>query len=162
MGQATHVCSIGSFFASRWPAPEEIRQYFFEDLDWEADGSFFLYGAQGTENEDPYSKRIDISLAVFLIPDVGMVLHWSKAGGGHSEHFYSRGDVLLYGQFASDGLGELISGAFVISPDQAWLAVTDFILRDGCRSDRIAWLDEADLPDEAIPPDVGETLPVIE
>jgi hypothetical protein len=95
-----------AYFASRpiegWPSPRELEPYFlappgqrwfFETRN--DSGGFSAEGVDGTEHLEANKGRIDIDLEMWGNPDLGVLLIYSKWGGGYKQTYSSKGDLRL-------------------------------------------------------------------
>ena len=144
------VAKFCSFFENHWPSVPEIRPFFerYDRKEWSRGGegqSLVLYGAEGTENLEPFKDRIDIHLAVYDDPECGALLMYDKTGGKYSEHYYSLGDSVRFYETVKSREGSPLSKGLFVPLEQAWLAVEDFLLNEGQRSGRIHWIQADEL-----------------
>jgi hypothetical protein len=141
-----------------WPKPEEIEHYFlappdeheFFDAD-AAEGFFQKEGAYDTEHLQPNEGRIDIRLMMWTDPDLGVLLIWSKWGGGHTEVFSSKGDLSRLREFVRTSQGDPMPVGLYIPFEKAWMAVKEFLETDGELPKSVEWVANADLPRNTFP-----------
>lgn len=84
-------------------------------------------------------------------PRLGVLIIYSKLGGGYRDVFTSKGDL--------SRLGELVRGlhdtplpvGLFIPFDQGWKAVKEFIETDGALPKSIEWVSNHDLPPNTFP-----------
>jgi hypothetical protein len=92
-----------SYFDSRetdgWPEAKALKPFFFAPgragmvPHWRNDGaSIEAEGIDGTDRLPPNGGRIDLRLLMWGIPNLGVLLIYSKWGGGHRETYSSKGD----------------------------------------------------------------------
>ncbi|OQW60735.1 MAG: hypothetical protein A4S14_02910 [Proteobacteria bacterium SG_bin9] len=100
----------------------------------------------------PFGRgRIDIELEMWGNPQLGVLIIYSKMGGGYKDVFTSKGDL--------NRLGELVRGlqdtplpvGLFIPFDEAWKAVKEFIETNGELPKGIAWVANRDLPPNTFP-----------
>jgi len=159
-----------AYFASRdydgWPRPEEIEPYFLgrPGRTWFAPkqrwffetgndtAGFKLEGAEGTGHLEFPAGRIDIELLLWGDPQHGVLLIWSKVGGGHNESYVSMGDlnkgIRKWVRTLHDDPNPI--GMYIPFED-AWKAVKEFIESEGALPKSIEWLDEDCLPEDTFP-----------
>lgn len=152
-----------AYFASRdidgWPEPAEIEHYFlgppgkrwfFETRNDSA--GFSADGINGTENlDDEDERRIDIELNMWGDPDHGVMLIWSKWGGGFEEMYTSKGDMSRLRDLIRTTHGTPMPIGLYIPFEEAWKAVKDFLETDGERSTQIEWVENNTLPKNTFP-----------
>jgi hypothetical protein len=88
-----------------WPTPEELRPYFFAlpGQQWFSTGgndsaSLTAEGVGGTEHLPLGGGRVDVHLVMWGDPKLGVLLIYSKRGGGHHDVYNSRGDLSRLGE----------------------------------------------------------------
>lgn len=152
-----------AYFASRdiegWPEPAEIEHYFlgppgtrwfFETRNDSA--GFSADGINGTENlDDEDERRIDIELNMWGDPDHGVMLIWSKWGGGFEEMYTSKGDMSRLRDLIRTTHDTPMPIGLYIPFEEAWKAVKDFLEADGERSTQIEWVENSTLPKGTFP-----------
>jgi immunity protein Imm1 of predicted polymorphic toxin system len=157
------IVSKRAYFASRdyngWPRPEEIEHYFlaapgqrwFFETGNDTAG-FDLEGAEDTGHlASTADGRIDVSLELWGNPRFGVLLIWSKWGGGHGQTFTSKGDLTRLREFVRTTHGDLRPVGLFVPYEQAWKAVREFLETEGARSKSIDWIENADLPADTFP-----------
>jgi hypothetical protein len=93
-----------AYFASLpsagWPRPKELERYFLAPsgqrwfFETENDSaSFTAEGVDGTEHLEADKGRIDADLDMWGNPEHGVLLIYSKWGGGLKETYSSKGDL---------------------------------------------------------------------
>jgi hypothetical protein len=87
------------FWGTGWPSLQELEPYFLGppgDQWFHKSGNdsagFDAEGVDGTEHLQRGKGRVDVKLAMWGHPDLGVLLIYSKWGGGHKETF-SSGDL---------------------------------------------------------------------
>jgi len=123
-----------TYFASRpsegWPDPKDLERYF---LGPPGERWFFetgndtagldAVGVDGTERLGPGEGRISVRLAMWGNRDLGVLLIYSKLGGGHHQTYSSKGDLSRLRQWVRGMHGTLLPvGLFVPFPT-AWKVV---------------------------------------
>jgi hypothetical protein len=83
-----------------WPEPKQLERYFLAPPGqrWTFEGGndnwgLSVEGVDGTEHLEANKGRIDIDLDMYGHPRFGVLLIWSKWGGGHKENFSSKDDL---------------------------------------------------------------------
>ena len=91
--------------------------------------------------------RIDIGLEMWGHPDLGVLLIWSKLGGGFKLMFSSQGrpDPASASGFEALTIRRCRVGLFV-PYETAWKAVKEFIETDGELPKSIEWIANRELP----------------
>jgi Immunity protein Imm1 len=142
-----------------WPAPSELQHYFLappgqrwtfgegENDCW----GLTAEGVDGTEHLGSNAGRVDIHLTMIGNADYGVLLHYRKWGGGHKDTYYSKGDLTRLKAWLWTVHGDLMPMGLFIPFERAWLAVKEFMERDGALPKSIEWIADADIPDEAFP-----------
>lgn len=141
-----------------WPSIQWLERFFLasKGQEWSYDGgndnwSLGIEGAQGTEQLEPYKTRIDINLLMWGYPGLGVLLYYTKTGGGYREHFTSKGDMSRLKEWVRTLQGDLRPiGLFVHFP-VAWKAVKEFMETDGQLPKSIEWVANSDLPPNTFP-----------
>lgn len=160
-----------SYFASEhrnfWPPLEQLKPYFIPisgppgfTVGGNDTGGFRLEGVDGTENFEPGKGRIDISLQLTGHPNYGVFLFYRKTRG---PMYSSKGDLTKMKTYVRTEHYDLLTQAFFIPFDQAWLAVKEFIETDGQLPKSIEWVNMKDVEGEPFPdprhkPGPGETI----
>jgi hypothetical protein len=151
-----------SYFASRpsfeWPSLEELEPYFlgppghrwfFETGN--DSGGFSLIGADGTGHLAANGGRIDIDLDMWGNPDLGVLLIYSKWGGGHKETFSSKGDLSRLREWVRSSHDTPLPVGLFVPFETAWKAVKEFIATNGELPKSIEWVANRDLPPNTFP-----------
>ena len=93
-------CDFGEFRNSGWPEPRQLERYFFASSgkEWfqdpQNDGAVFaLQGAYGSEHLTSGQGLINIHLQIWGKPNLGVLLVYSRLGGGYGDMFSSKGDM---------------------------------------------------------------------
>ena len=152
-----------SYFASRfregWPDPAEMEPYFLAPPGkrWffetgNDSGGLTAEGVDGTGHFEPADRRrITVYLDMWGHPELGVQFTWRKSGGGHSETFYSMGDLSRLGEHVRSLHDTPLPVGLFIPYQDAWEAVKEFIETDGERPKGIAWVEENALPAGTFP-----------
>ena len=147
-----------NFFGPGWPSIEELRPYFLAkpgkawfQTGGNDSGNLSLEGVEGTVHLPRFEGRIDIRLSMWGNPDLGVLLIYSKRGGGYREDYTSKGDLTKLKQLVrSLHDTPLPVGLFIPFP-KAWLAVKEFIETEGQLPTSIAWIKNSELPPDTFP-----------
>ena len=91
---------LGSRRGNGWPDPRELEPYFLGAsgqrlaLETGSDNvGLAAEGADGTEDLHPDEGRIDVDLDMWRHPELGVLLIYSKWGGGLKQMYSSKGDL---------------------------------------------------------------------
>src|ERR1044071_2666989 len=97
MGKRTY---FDGFDGRGWPTPSQLEHYFLappgQRWTFETGNDswgFDLFGADGTEHLEANKGRGDISLEMWGHPDLGVLIIYSKWGGGYKQTYTSKGDL---------------------------------------------------------------------
>jgi len=155
MMKTTH---FGDLDSDGWPTPKEFKQHFFgsEGRHWfpgsRSDAAaLWAKGAHGTEHLEIERGRIDIDLWMWRNPDFGVLLIWSKWGGGYKDTFYSKGNLSRLHDFVRAFHGNLLPFGLFVPIEEAWEAVKEFIETNGELPGSIHWIEDRDLPPGTFP-----------
>lgn len=151
-----------AYFASQprggWPHPLALRRYFLAPpgqrwfFETENDSAgFSAEGVDGTEHLETNEGRIDIRLEMWGHPVLGVLLIWSKWGGGHKQTFSSKGDLTKLREWVRSTHDTPLPVGLFIPYEAAWKAVKEFIETDGRLPKSIAWVANRDLPPNTFP-----------
>jgi hypothetical protein len=136
-----------------WPRPEELEQYFlgpprqrwaFESGNDNA--GLAVEGVDGTEDKERHEGRIDVDLDMWGHPDLGVLLIYSKWGGGVKEMCSSKGDLTRLRERVRSKQGTLLPVGLFIPHGRAWEAVKEFMGTDGELPTNIEWIANCHLP----------------
>lgn len=150
------------YFASRdiegWPKPKDIEHYFlappgkrwfFETRNDSA--GFRADGVEGTHHLELGRGRIDIALALWGHPTLGVLLIWTKLGGGLRYAYSSKGDLSKLRQWVRTTHNDPMPVGLYIPYDKAWKAVKEFLENNGDLPKSIEWVANRDLPENTFP-----------
>jgi hypothetical protein len=141
-----------------WPSPNDLKRYFLAPagkrwtfgigndnwaLHWE--------GAEGTDHLEIGKGRIDIRLEMWGHPDLGVLIIYSKWGGGYKQTYTSRGDLSRLRELVRGMQGTPLPVGLFIPYESAWNAVKEFIEADGALPKSIEWVANRDLPPNTFP-----------
>jgi hypothetical protein len=151
-----------TYFASRhsdgWPLPDALKSYFLAPpgrrwfFDSGNDGAnLTVEGLYGTEAKQPYKTRVDANLMMWGHPELGVLLIWSKWGGGYKETFSSKGDLRRLKEWVRSAHDTPLPIGLFVSYETAWKAVKEFIETDGDLPKSIEWVANRDLPPNTFP-----------
>lgn len=149
---------FNTFWGLGWPALEELAPYFLASpgLRWffeTGNDSAVLYadGVDGSEHLEPNRGRIDIRLQMWGHPEFGVLLIWSKWGGGYKETYSSKGDLSRLQELVRSMHETPLPVGLFIAYEAAWKAVEEFIETDGQLPKAIEWIANRDLPANTFP-----------
>lgn len=143
-----------------WPSPEFLKPYFRKPppdaISWfpnsgNDSGGLDLIGADGTEHLPEGKGRIDIELSMWGHPELGVLLIYSKLGGGHREVYSSKGDLSKLRQWVRTLHDDPMPVGLYIPFAKAWLAVKEFMETEGKLPTSIEWIKNSDLPEGTFP-----------
>ncbi|MGH6736205.1 MAG: Imm1 family immunity protein [Methyloceanibacter sp.] len=141
-----------------WPDPLELRPYFYAPpgQEWFHTGgndgaSIEAEGVDGSDALPVNKGRIDIRLLMWGIPKLGVLLIYTKWGGGSRETYSSKGDLRRLSEWVHNLHNTpLPVGLFIPFPD-AYEAVKEFIETDGQLPKCIEWVANKNLPPGTFP-----------
>jgi hypothetical protein len=152
-----------AYFDSRrfksWPTLEELEPYFLAPpgKQWFDTGGNDTAGlhAEGVEGTEHFGEggeaRIDVDLQMWGNPDLGVLLIYTRWGGGHRELFSSVGDLSRLGEIVESKHRTKVPVGLFIPFERAWVAVKEFIETDGKLPTSIEWIANKDLPPYTFP-----------
>jgi hypothetical protein len=141
-----------------WPTPGQLEHYFlappgqrwFSETGNDSAG-LSLEGADGTAHLDANRGRIDIRLEMWGNPDLGVLLIYSKWGGGLKLTYSSKGDLGRLREWVRSTHDTPLPVGLFIPFEAAWEAVREFIESDGALPKSIEWIANRDLPENTFP-----------
>jgi hypothetical protein len=141
-----------------WPTPEELRPYFFArpGQQWFSTGGndtagITGEGADGTAHLAREGGRVDVDLAMWGDPRLGVLLIYSKTGGGHQDVYSSKGDLSRLGEYTRTLHDDAMPIGLYIPFERAFAAVKEFIETDGELPESIEWIANRELPPNTFP-----------
>jgi hypothetical protein len=151
-----------SYFACNytkgWPHPRDLEPYFLGPpgrrwfFDTGNDGAAFtVEGVDGTEHLEKNKGRIDIDLEMWGHPQLGVLLIYSKWGGGIKETYSSKGDLNRLREWVRTLHNDPMPVGLFVPYTEAWKAVKEFIEKNGDLPDAIEWIANKDLPLDSFP-----------
>jgi hypothetical protein len=146
-----------SYWGTGWPDLKWLEPYFLKrEPRWFAgtgndSAGFSAQGVDGTEHLEPGKDRIDVRLDLWGNPNLGVLMIWSKSGGGHREMFTSKGDMARLRELVRSTHDTPLPIGLFIPFDAAWKAVKEFIETDGALPKSIVWIANGDLPENTFP-----------
>ena len=151
-----------AYFASRpsagWPSQKELERYFLAPpgrrwfFETENDSaSLTAEGVDGTEHLEADKGRIDVDLDMWGNPEHGVLLIYSKWGGGLKQTYSSKGDFARLHERVRSMHDTVLPVGLFIPFDKAWTAVKEFIETDGKLPKSIEWIANRDLPPNTFP-----------
>ena len=142
-----------------WPEPSWLARYFLTAQgrrDFFASGNdnwgLAAQGVDGTAHLPARKGRVDVDLTIQGHPKLGVLLQWQKTGRVPIQTYYSQGDLKKLAQRVKDLNGYQYPAGLFIPFETAWLAIKEFMNRDGALPRCIEWIRDADIPKEAFPP----------
>ena len=151
-----------SYFNSRdregWPDPQELKPYFFAPpgQEWFHTGGndtagLGIEGVDGTGHLPQGKGRIDIDLYIWGMPGLGVLLIYTKWGGGYKETYSSKGDLRRLREWVRSLHNTPLPVGLFIPFERAFEAVKEFIETDGALPKCIEWVANKDLPPGTFP-----------
>jgi Immunity protein Imm1 len=141
-----------------WPNPAELRPYFYAPpgQEWFHTGgndgaSIEAEGVDGTGALQANKGRIDIRLLMWGIPNLGVLLIYTKWGGGYRQTYSSKGDLQRLGEWVHNLHNTPLPVGLFIPFRNAYEAVKEFIETDGQLPKCIEWVANKDLPPGTFP-----------
>ena len=125
------------------------RRWFFETRNDSA--GLLAEGVDQTEGLDFGKGRIDIRLDMWGHPDLGVLLIWSKLGGGFKLMYSSKGDLNRLDEWVRSTHDTPLPIGLFIPYEMAWKAVKEFIETDGALPKSIEWVANRELPPGTFP-----------
>jgi hypothetical protein len=151
-----------AYFASElsheWPDPKELERYFLAPrghrwfFETENDSAVFTAeGVDNTEHLEANKGRVDVHLRMWGHPELGVLLIYSKWGGGLRLTYSSKGDLRRLREWVRSTHDTPLPVGLFIPYEQAWKAVKEFIETDGQLPRSIEWIANRDLPPNTFP-----------
>jgi hypothetical protein len=151
-----------SYFAcdlrEEWPSPKELERYFLappgERWFFETGNDAALlqaFGVDGTEHREEGKGRIDLDFDMWAHPEIGVLLIYSKWGGGLKQSYSSKGDLSRLREWVRSTHDTPLPVGLFIPYATAWKAVREFIETDGALPRSIEWVANRDLPPGTFP-----------
>jgi hypothetical protein len=125
------------------------RRWFFETENDSA--CLAAEGVDGTEHLEADKGRIDVDLDMWGNPEHGVLLIYSKWGGGLKQTYSSKGDFARLRERVRSMHDTVLPVGLFIPFDKAWTAVKEFIETDGKLPKSIEWIANRDLPPNTFP-----------
>jgi hypothetical protein len=141
-----------------WPTLEQLepyflsppgRRWFFETGNDSA--GLWGKGADNTEHLELGKGRIDIELAMWGHPKLGVLLIWSKLGGGFRQMYSSKGDLTRLHKWVHSTHDTPLPVGLFVPYETAWKAVKEFLETEGELPKSIEWIANRDLPPGTFP-----------
>jgi hypothetical protein len=146
------------FWGSYWPDQKELERYFISPpgKEWFYTGGndgarLSAEGLYGTAHLEAGKGRIDADLMMWGNPRLGVLLIYSKWGGGHRETFSSKGDLRKLQEWVRSLHDTPLPVGLFIPFASAWKAVKEFIETEGELPQSIEWIANRDLPPNTFP-----------
>ena len=146
-------------FGPGWPPPEVLERYFSappQGRGWfhnsgNDSGGLDLLGVDGTEHLPEGNGRINIRLSMWGNPKLGILLIYTKRGGGHREEYTSKGDLSRLNEWVRTTHDDPMPVGLYVPFAKAWLAVKEFMATEGQLPKSIEWAKYSDLPPGTFP-----------
>lgn len=147
-----------TFHGAGWPTLSQLAPYFLSPPGqrWNFGGgndgaSLKVTGADGTDHLGANKGRIDVGLQMWGNPELGVLLIYTKRGGGVDEAYSSKGNLSRLREWIRTAHEDRMPVGLFIPFAMAWKAVKEFIETDGKRSSSIEWVANRDLPENTFP-----------
>ena len=137
-----------------WPSSSQLAPYFLappgERWTFRPGGNdnwgLYAKGVDRTDHLEAGKGRIDVRLEMWGHPDLGVLLIYSKWGGGFKELYSSQGDLRRLREWVRSTHDTPLPVGLFIPYAIAWRAVKEFIETDGKLPTSIEWIANKDLP----------------
>ncbi|HLQ93405.1 MAG TPA: Imm1 family immunity protein [Xanthobacteraceae bacterium] len=146
------------FNGAGWPSPNQLEPYFLAPPGqrWTFDtgnDSWGLYAedVDGPDHLEANKDGIDVGLMMWGHPDLGVLLIYSKWGGGFKNLYSSKGDLSRLREWVRSTHETPLPVGLFIPYAIAWRAVKEFIETDGKLPKSIEWIANKDLPKGTFP-----------
>jgi len=139
-----------------WPDLREMEPYFLNPerqgrFERGSDGaSLTIEGVNGTEHLSG-KDRINVELLMWSDRHHGVMLIYSKVGGGYREVYTSEGNLIRLREYVLTRHGDEMPIGLYIPFHKAWEAVREFVETDGQLPRSIEWIANEDLPPNTFP-----------
>ena len=157
---------FGHIRRESWPDPNLLKPFFIANRgqEWTYLGGndcwgMSIGGLYGTEARPAYGQngetgpntQVEANLTMWGSPGLGVLIYYSRYGGGLSDHYYTVSDRSKLNQWVT-GLHDtpLPVGLFIPFRD-AWPAVKEFMETEGELPKSIEWIAARDLPAGTFP-----------
>jgi hypothetical protein len=167
---------FGPYRQQTWPSIDDLAPYFLTPLGiehWYKSGNDnwginvrVLYGtlglphAEGPETNVPGSE-VMADLQMWGDPEFGVLLIYTKVGGGYSDAYASAGNLSRLREWVRTLQGDIMPVGLYIPFETAWLAVKEFMQTDGELPKSIEWVAVSSLPENTFPVPHAK-VPVVE
>ena len=147
-----------TYWGKDWPDAEWLKPYFLNPpgRQWFQTGgndsaSLVIEGVEGTEKLEANRGRIDVKLSLWGNAELGVLLIYSKWGGGYRQTYSSRGDLTRLRELVRSLHDTPLPVGLFIPFDNAWRAVKEFMETDGALPKSIEWIANSDLHPNTFP-----------
>ena len=146
------------FWGPEWPSLKQLEPYFLapKGKEWFYAGGndgarLSIEGLYGTDRLEPYKDRVDAELMMWGNAGLGVLLIYTKHGGGFKETFSSKGDLTRLREWVRNSHDTPLPVGLFVPFASAWGAVKEFIETEGDLPRSIAWIANRDLPPDTFP-----------
>jgi len=147
-----------TFVGPGWPKPGQLESYFLAPVgqrwffqDGNDGAALWAEGVDNSEQLEFGKSRIDIGLEMWGHPDLGVLLIWSKLGGGFNLMFGSKGDLTRLQEWVRSTHDTPLPVGLFVPYETAWKAVKEFLETDGELPTSIEWIANGELPPYTFP-----------
>lgn len=147
-----------TYWEEGWPSLSWLKPYFIAPPEkrWafstgNDSAGFDAEGVDGTEHLEVGKGRINIRFDLYGNRRLGVLLVWSKRGGGFREVYSSKGNLTRLREWIRNVHDDPLPVGLFIPFEDAWEAVKEFIETDGQRPTSIEWVNNYDLPPDTFP-----------
>ena len=141
-----------------WPSPSQLESYFLAppgqrltfgtgNDNW----GLTVEGVDGTSHLKSEKGRIDVTLRMWGHPELGVLLIYSKWGGGFKDNFSSKGNLSRLREWVRSTHNTPLPVGLFIPYASAWSAVKEFMETDGKLPESIEWIANRQLPANTFP-----------
>lgn len=146
-------------FGPGWPPLDELEPYFRpppHGRGWfhksgNDSARLDLIEVEGSEHLPEGKGRIDVELSMWGDPEHGVLVIYSKIGGGYNENYSSKGDMSRIREWVRTTHDDPMPVGLYVPFAKAWLAVKEFMETEGRLPTSIEWVKNSDLPEGTFP-----------
>ncbi len=147
-----------TYWEDNWPKLDWLEPYFLAPPGgrWFNSGGndtagLTIEGVEGSGHLGRFGGRIDVDLDMWGIPELGVLLAYSRSGDGLGSCRYTVSDLWRLKELARNLHGDPLPVGLFIPFEDAWKAVKEFIETEGALPKSIEWIESERLPPETFP-----------